>query len=417
MLPTEHMNPAEDELIAHLRDRLSAHEEDYTPGAWENFNKKEKKRPVIWLWSLSGAAALLVLGLLAFLKGNGDSIPAKAAAEFTIRPQTQKEKYESKEIQAETTSPVNDVIVGQHDAAKVVSNPMQEKPEALDNKQDVLAVIKVPVDNGSNAMPNIIDQQVADVKTKDKITTAQPLKKQSFEDFLAQESAKAPSSKVEGKKTTEKWEVGVMVAPSIGNDKKLNMGYGINMAYALSSKVSISSGLAYNEMGSARDNTNLSQSAPNSPSMAAAFVSTSKELRSVQTRLRGIDIPLEFRYKFSSKVYANAGVSVFAVFKQEQQNTFLQSSVESASSTSLVNEERDAFKQVLVNRVVSEEAPAEEIKNDPYLGFYNFSVGFKQKLSKKNSFAVEPFLKVPMKEISNDNLKLLGTGVKLRFDF
>lgn len=195
------------------------------------------------------------------------------------------------------------------------------------------------------------------------------------------------------------------------------MGYGINMAYALSSKVSISSGLAYNEMGSARDNTNLSQSAPNSPSMAAAFVSTSKELRSVQTRLRGIDIPLEFRYKFSSKVYANAGVSVFAVFKQEQQNTFLQSSVESASSTSLVNEERDAFKQVLVNRVVSEEAPAEEIKNDPYLGFYNFSVGFKQKLSKKNSFAVEPFLKVPMKEISNDNLKLLGTGVKLRFDF
>ena len=52
-----------------------------------------------------------------------------------------------------------------------------------------------------------------------------------------------------------------------------------------------------------------------------------------------------------------------------------------------------------------------------YLGFYNFAFGYKTKISKKNAFAIEPFLKLPMREVKTENLRLIGTGVKLKFDF
>ncbi len=66
----------------------------------------------------------------------------------------------------------------------------------------------------------------------------------SFQEFLDAEVKTNPAlaqTKTIAEKG-DKWEMGLVVAPSIGNSKKLNMGYGVSMAYALSDKVSISSG-------------------------------------------------------------------------------------------------------------------------------------------------------------------------------
>jgi hypothetical protein len=72
---------------------------------------------------------------------------------------------------------------------------------------------------------------------------------------------------------------------------------------------------------------------------------------------------------------------------------------------------------VMVAEKVSEPAPQSEVQQNKYLGFYNFSFGFKQKVSKNNTLSIEPFLKVPMKDIKTENLNLIGTGVKLKFNF
>ncbi len=416
MQPTEHMNPAEDELIAHIRQSLSGHEEAYVPGSWEKFNKKESRRTVVWLWSLSSAAAILIFCVGLFL---WDYKKENHWAE----PKT--ELVKSKGLEQEPDLKANDlVVVGQQDLAR------REIPAV--RRGGNVSVKKVPSVNSivqanagtdtskvNHAVVAFTKDQLAskvspDLKQEENAKSSAEIKSKSFEEFLKEESKLNASAKAVKSKKDDKWEMGVMVAPSVGNSKKLNMGYGLSMAYALSDKVSLSSGISYNEMGAARDNNTISnvQDAPS----AVAFASSSKRLQSVQTRLRGVDVPLEFRYKLSSKIYANAGVSVFAVFKHEQQNTFLESNVEMVSANSLNSDEK-AFRQALMTRIVSEQAPAEEVKNDPYLGFYNFSIGFRQRISKKNAIAIEPFLKVPMKESTNEQLKLIGTGLKLRFDF
>jgi hypothetical protein len=60
------------------------------------------------------------------------------------------------------------------------------------------------------------------------------------------------------------------------------------------------------------------------------------------------------------------------------------------------------------------QAPKENI---PFLGFYNISVGYRQKINGKSGVALEPFLKVPMKNVTQENLKYMGTGIRLKFDF
>ena len=421
MQPTEHMNPAEDELIAHIRGSLQGHEESYAPGAWENFNKEERKRPVLGLWSLSSAAAVLILFGLVFLwntkKMDKPARHDQPAVEELVRARGTEGKVIPR---AENNSLIESVAVGQQ--AKVILKKITLFPLSLkDGPVEVLSTSTADTAAVGSVASVIAKDPVAvnvpSTTVREQQNISGNKEKVSIEDFLEKESLRNASVKPSAQRRADKWELGIMVSPSVGNDKKLNMGYGLSMAYALSDKMSLSSGLSYNEMGADRGTNSSANMPQDSPAGAVALASTSRQLQSVQTRLRGIDVPLEFRYKFSQKLYANAGVSVFAVFKQDQQNTFVQQSVESAASYGLEGDDKSAFSQVMVNRVVSEEAPKEELSKMPYMGFYNFSFGFRQPISKKNAIAIEPFLKVPMRQAAEDNLKLVGTGLKLRFDF
>lgn len=69
-----------------------------------------------------------------------------------------------------------------------------------------------------------------------------------------------------------------------------------------------------------------------------------------------------------------------------------------------------ALKTVFTTKSVSEPVPAAELPNDKYLGFYNISFGFKQKISGSKSFAVEPFMKLPMKEFTKITCTSLVQG-------
>ncbi|RZK66962.1 MAG: hypothetical protein EOO92_24705, partial [Pedobacter sp.] len=75
------------------------------------------------------------------------------------------------------------------------------------------------------------------------------------------------------------------------------------------------------------------------------------------------------------------------------------------------------YQKLIVSEKVTESAPASETESNNYIGFYNFSFGYKQKVAKDKSISIEPFMKVPMREVTKDNLRLMGTGVKLKFDF
>jgi hypothetical protein len=72
---------------------------------------------------------------------------------------------------------------------------------------------------------------------------------------------------------------------------------------------------------------------------------------------------------------------------------------------------------MIVKEKTTEPQSEANIDPDKYIGFYNFSLGYKQKISKKNNIAIEPFLRLPMKTFSKENLNLTNGGLRLKIDF
>lgn len=406
MQPTEHMDPSEDELIAHIRQSLARHEEAYVAGAWEKFDKEEgRKKPVLWIWSISGAAAVLLIcaGLFLFVnKQHPDKTNGKVsgtATDIVKIPAKEKQAGVPAVLETEETGQTG-VTVGKPGEVNLpvssakVKDTLIVHPASISTVDPTSAVaVNKPVNQPSNNTPAGVVKDNTPVQPK-----RNPISTVPKQEALA-------SAKDQHRKNA-KWEMGVIVAPSFGNTKKLHMGYGVSMAYALSDKISLNSGIAYNEMAASKDIS----------SPVTMGIAKTKDIQSTEAKLIGIDIPLEIKYHLSKNVYANVGVSAFAVLDQKRNNTYLEDKI--VQNSYVASDGSARSEAYAVTEKVVEEAPVEpEIKNGRYLGFYNFSIGYKQKISKKNSVSIEPFMKLPMKEVTKENLRMLGTGVRLKFDF
>lgn len=434
------MKPVNDELFAHIKERLTEHEEVYTPGAWERFEKKGKKK-IGWIWmaSLSSAAAVLLIGFALFYTGG--NIQDKTKPQHVKNDPTEQKKEMTPDMAPEVSTPAvenlkkelteNKNIVEQRIRNNVPGNVLIVKLKQPVNSKSIIPVVQpanslvqgTVINTDSLSTSNKKDQLdktgvsegIAKVPVK-KIDTVKEKKPRSFQEFLDAEvkSNSAVAALKSTNKKGDKWEMGLMVAPSMGNAKKLNMGYGLSMDYALSDKVSISSGISYNEVGATKS-MSTGGGQMNAPSEPVAMVQETKSLKSVDANLVGIDIPLGVKYYLSKKVYTNLGVSAFAVLNQKQNNNYLKSGVEYAPAAEQIG--NAGFKALLQTREVSEPVPSGEIRGGKYLGFYNVSFGFKQPISGSKALSVEPFMKLPMKEFTKENLYLMGTGVRIKFDF
>ncbi len=433
---------------------MAAHEEPYLPGAWENFNDgavKEQKR-VFGFYKFLNVAALLLICAFIFLYVD--------TAVKTPLPEVAKNKSVKPvlPVNPDQKAPVEEAIVLQ----ELTRNQPSESPAAaayqrriytLDSARNnaiqtelldsagalreqyayravnpadqvlnsaslgAVSQVKPVVDPvlTANTQAGLNNMLSARLKVPAPIITpvipeSKPQQRVlAFQEFLEKEQLTQVVKNDQKTTLTQqnKWEVGLMVAPSIGNNNKLNMGYGVSMGYALSQKVSLVSGISYNDMSAS---TQLTPQA----NTASLLMKNSRSLESVDANVSGIDIPLGIKYNLSKKVYANLGVSAFAVLNEHKDNTYLQETPMQETST-----DPSSFGEmriVVFNERVTEEDP-EATVGSKYIGFYNLSFGFRQPLSKKNTLSLEPFIKLPMKETAADNLRLIGTGIKLKLDF
>ncbi len=436
MQPTEHKQKNDVELITHIKQSLQAHEEFYQLGAWEKFNQKQqtKKRPIFWVMSLSGAAAVLAIciTLIWFTKDTPQNeqltkVDALKTVEKPVsqQPNTDSKSTEqqlahepSKEIdlpskilasktleQGTTVTKQNTQLVAQNTETNspVIANTNQVNAPAQ------AAIANAPIDN---------QQVIAQVEEKTKPNTL---------DFLASESQKNAGK--QGKLTVNnkhgKWDMGLMLAPSFGNTNELNMGYGISMSYNFSDRLSLSSGIAYSKMSA-------SKNLPTNIGMSSIVVGNTKSLEMINEEVTGLDIPLELKYSINKNVYANFGVSGFAVLNQSRRNTFVEQVViksnptsssspsgpdGATSSTDQSGPKGQFANAYIVNQRTTERAAASAIQDVNYIGFYNLSFGYTKKVYKNHSLSIEPFVKLPIKVVTQDNLKLMGTGLRLKVGF
>jgi hypothetical protein len=214
-----------------------------------------------------------------------------------------------------------------------------------------------------------------------------------------------------------------MLAPSIGNTQELNMGYGVSMTYNFSNRLSLSSGVAYSKM-------NASKNLPTQIGSSSIVLGNTKSLEMINEEVTGLDIPLELKYTINKNMYANLGVSGFAVLNQSRRNTFVETVVvkgnvsssggtgANGASSSVDNDAKGQFANAyLVNQRTTEVASNSSIEDLNYIGFYNLSFGYTKKVYKNHALAIEPFVKLPIRGVTQDNLRLVGTGVRLKVGF
>ena len=88
-----------------------------------------------------------------------------------------------------------------------------------------------------------------------------------------------------------------------------------------------------------------------------------------------------------------------------------------SSNSSLEDQKGQFANAYIVNQRTTERASATAIETVNYIGFYNFSFGYTKKIYKNHALSIEPFVKLPIRVVTQDNLRLIGTGVRLRVGF
>lgn len=420
------------ELIEHMVAQLNAHEESYSDGAWERFLVQEKKKKAFAFWPLWTAAAVLLLSASLFFFLNYSNLKTHVAIlkptdKKTVSENTDKILNTDQSNQISSSAPksknTNQQNIGNL-ATKhnVIPGELHQAP--FIQEQTALAInkntdIKNELPSPQNSTVQPVAQTVSD-HTEPMAEGKKAPEKMTFEDLLASDSFKEKQKTKTGSKMDPKWHPGIFVAPAIGNDNKVNMNYGFLLSYNVADKLSISSGISYTTLSSTNSNSNKRPDTYSSPvsgivSGSGATFSSSKNLESIDASIRGINIPIELKYHISNKIYAGIGVSAVAILNNKQQNNYIVSQPEKRTIVNAMgfNEQRT----LLVTEKVSEPQEEPAINPDKYLGFYNFSLGYKQKISPKKSIAVEPFIGLPMKSFSKENLNLTNGGIRLKIDF
>ncbi len=410
------MKRMDKELIEHITAQLQNHEEVYPNGAWERFSEKENKKRGFTFWPLWAAAALILMVAGVFFAQNNigqkkdlaitkpkiksnPAISGHANANLHAKNDTEQLNNNIKPSTNLTARrPTQTAVVAESVTEQQNNYSLLNTAEALNPVNHNLLDNKLSAINLSS-----LKSKQLDILTEKK--KPQPLNTSTdFEKLLAHDSyvnQQKPADKANG---NTKWQPDVYVAPAMGNDNKVTMNYGFSLSYAIANKLSISSGVSY-----------ASISTTESLNAAAPQTLSGKNLASVDAKVRGINVPLELKYNISDKLYTNVGVSALAVLNNSQQNSYIVNQVQSFSAPA-INGYADS-KTLIVQEKKVEPQPEASIDPDKYIGFYNFSLGYKQKISKKNNIAIEPFLRLPMKTFSKENLNLTNGGLRLKIDF
>ena len=388
--------PDKKELIDGISALLKAHEEPYEPGSWENFSKQKKgKRPAIFTWISIAAAIAMIFTALPFILKDKNIEPTIV------------------NIDKVKVTPLEEVEL----IVKVTRVVKQKKIELKEKNRSNQAMNSVqPSVNSQIASSSNEDNDVnpETPKTPEQTpATLKPVQEKDFMKFLQNETKVAHVKE----KKSSKWNFGVELLPTV-LQSKVNLGAGITTEFRLSESFSISSGIAYVALDASKNPGSNSGSdfAPNSPTAGLANYASNKRLVSTNANISGIDIPLSLTYNLNKKLYTSIGVSYFNVLTETRNNRYITELEVSRTHKDPETGIMETFQTRLAEEN-AEPSPESPLKGNSYLGFFNLSIGHKQEVFKQYNIVIEPFLKIPVGKLSNEDLQLSNGGVKLRFTF
>ncbi|MBD1362434.1 hypothetical protein IDJ77_01310 [Mucilaginibacter sp. ZT4R22] len=370
------------ELIDHIKDELQHFELDYQDGAWENFNNRQKK-PGSNVWFLLAKAAVFLLVFCLFLGGlklGGDKHRVVTFSRGKASQQRNTASY----------------------------NTHEKHIMAIRLKPSVVAPVAFVADeqpaDTTDAIVVSISPQLASATT---IKSVQPAKKaaiaKTMQDLLQEDSGirDIAANRLPAK---GRWSFGFAVGGALDSRQKGNINVGAEVNFKLSEKISLNTGVFYNQMGAKKANNGV-----------IATAAEEKTLISAEANMSGTELPLQVSYHVNKKFYAKAGISAYAIGKQVQT---LQFSEQKAIVTSFIDEQGAVqYENRMVKEVSTESVTPEKLKQNKFVALYNLSFGFVQPVAGNKSLSLEPYLKVPVQDFSEQKLNLSQAGVRVVFNF
>lgn len=426
------------ELINHIAERLRNHTEPYREGAWERFSAQtggRSKRGIGWLQWSAAAVLLVTAGWMLFnwpqeelniVQQVSEQAPATVGEQPAVKEKSAEEQIASSPVIDDKTSrdvpqsaalkkaprtavPIESSRTVKSDSAE----PVMARAATADTT--LLARVAEPVAGASNSAHE--EQPKTDVTEDTGVDRSPP------EQLVANEPVQ-PGWEVNGRSAypvhtmekaaserADKWDLGIALAPSVTSER-LNIGGGLAVAYRLSDKFSLASGVSLSDLGVAQQQigeplTPQASFAPNSPAPGHVPEPDNspyryREITSVTSTLLALDIPLNLRYHVTKRFYTSAGVSFIGILNERRTNHFVDH----------INQPTDYANNLTAvhSTARSDEQP---LQGKGYTGFFNFSVGRSIPLSKKLFISVEPYFKLPIGRLSQEDMDLTNGGIRI----
>jgi hypothetical protein len=187
-------------------------------------------------------------------------------------------------------------------------------------------------------------------------------------------------------------------AGGVTNDQ-IGNNIGITVGYYLTNKLSVNTGIFYSNKfywSPGHGEPPQQVSGIVSPGYYRTFAAA-PQIEFVNGSANIYELPLTLRYDFAknekTKFFANAGLSSYFILKQTYINFF------------------HSLGRPAANKFVDEE------QVNYWFGVADLSFGFETEIGKGFSFQAEPFIRLPLKDMGTQNLKLNSYGFLLSFRY
>ncbi len=416
-------------LVDKIRDTFDGYDDAGADEAWIKLLQKKyknKKTPVLWWFTAGSIAAAILLFFLLF------------------RPQTPIESNIAKIKTVKSLKQNNNI-----------TEPIKEQP--LNTRKEELSALNRQKSPGTNSnvdrktlknnTENAVFQQFANLNQGNQknfnsnIIAFKPapeaivglavnesnaekeVSKARFEDLLKADQknilakADAKNQKKQGKNSRFKVDVGASTFMNFSegaSNSTINLGLGLLSEYAISSKVSLLSGVTFarqsaNFISGSRVVSLANSSAAQQDQIkfsSSAFMVSSPE--QVKASFVNLDIPLNVKIRLpgtKTNWFLSTGVSSFLLLNEQYKYEYNVSTLnfDGARTTSTTTE--------------TQENPSGRSTSFAFARALNLSLGITYPAGKKANLTFEPFIKYPVGGLGTQEIKIGSGGLNLKLNF
>lgn len=408
-------NKSESEFFSQIRHSLNSYEEDYIPGAWEDFLHKQKNRKRKILWRIaSGIAACLILGTLGsifILSDKNDALKINSVQIAKMDNGTS-ESVKNTGEHLSTPEIANKINLNQISSRRIksISRPDPKNYMIAADKGKPSSVQTISND-GKDSVKNSSAFVFADLQKNDnqadKIKTPPDTIQIKTTDQLQDKQITKENQNVAAV-NKRKIRIGVNFSPGINTTSSassFNYTGGLTADISLFGNFQLSTGLQL-------ENQRIVNKAPGISTISSA------PKNQTNTKLINLDLPVNITWRFlsekSNTYYVSTGISSLVYLKQEDKNT---SYSQVFAPATLLSGSADIKTYSIVEKVsVIENSFASDRAFD-FAGRLNFMVGIERKLSSRIYLHLEPYAKIPVAGMSKENLKHTSTGINFKISF